>query len=272
MSPRKKWVKPLRVFSWGGGVQSMAVLVLAAQGKVQYDQFLFSNVGEDSENPLTLQYFREVALPFAEAHGLTLLELHKIRRGLGHRTLYGELLKAERSVAIPVWMPGGGKGHRSCTYDFKISVIAKHTKRAGMRKWNPATVGIGFSLDEIHRIKDSEIAHQVKEYPLIDLGLTRRDCEELIRAAGVPVPPKSSCWFCPYKKTEEWRALKRDQPELFRQAIALEEHLTNVRLNLGRDEIFLSAKRIPLEEVVADSPQLPMFVEDDACDGGYCMV
>jgi hypothetical protein len=54
----------MRAFSFGGGVQSVAVLVLGAQGKVQYDYYLFSNVGEDSEDPRTLEYFRNIALPF----------------------------------------------------------------------------------------------------------------------------------------------------------------------------------------------------------------
>jgi hypothetical protein len=41
----------LRFFSYGGGVQSTAALVLAAQGKIDYPVFLFANVGDDSEHP-----------------------------------------------------------------------------------------------------------------------------------------------------------------------------------------------------------------------------
>ena len=37
----------LKVFSYGGGVQSTAALVLAAQGKIDYQTFLFCNVGAD---------------------------------------------------------------------------------------------------------------------------------------------------------------------------------------------------------------------------------
>jgi 3'-phosphoadenosine 5'-phosphosulfate sulfotransferase (PAPS reductase)/FAD synthetase len=48
----------IRVFSYGGGVQSTAALVLAAQGVIDYHTFLFANVGEDSENPDTLAYVR----------------------------------------------------------------------------------------------------------------------------------------------------------------------------------------------------------------------
>jgi hypothetical protein len=39
-----------RVVSYGGGVQSNALLVLAAQGRIDYRTFLFANVGDDSEH------------------------------------------------------------------------------------------------------------------------------------------------------------------------------------------------------------------------------
>lgn len=38
----------LKAFSFDGGVQSTAALVLAAQGKPDYRTFLFCNVGDDS--------------------------------------------------------------------------------------------------------------------------------------------------------------------------------------------------------------------------------
>ena len=46
----------LRTVSYGGGVQSTALLVLAAQRQIDYSIFLFANVGDDSENPATLRY------------------------------------------------------------------------------------------------------------------------------------------------------------------------------------------------------------------------
>ncbi|MGH9213948.1 MAG: hypothetical protein ACRD2C_25235 [Acidimicrobiales bacterium] len=41
----------LRVVSFGGGIQSVALLALAAQAAIDYQTFLFANVGSDSENP-----------------------------------------------------------------------------------------------------------------------------------------------------------------------------------------------------------------------------
>lgn len=57
------------VISYGGGVQSTAMLVLAAQGRLGYPvtHALFANVGDQAEHPRTLAYVRDVAAPFAAA-------------------------------------------------------------------------------------------------------------------------------------------------------------------------------------------------------------
>ena len=93
---RGKGATVKRYFSFGGGVQSTAVLVLAAQGRVQYDAFLFSNVGNDSENPATIAYVENVAKPFAAAHGIELVELQKRRRTGEAVTLLGQDRKSTR--------------------------------------------------------------------------------------------------------------------------------------------------------------------------------
>src|SRR2546429_6960652 len=143
----------LRVFSYGGGVQSTAALVLAAQGHIDFRTFLFSNVGDDSEDPKTIRYVHEVAMPFAERHGIELHELHRVRRDGTIETLYGRLTKeGSRSLPIPVRMSNGAPGTRSCTADFKIKVIGKWLKAHGASAASPATVGIGISSDEIRRV------------------------------------------------------------------------------------------------------------------------
>ena len=72
----------MRTFSFGAGVQSTAVLVLQAEGRLPepYDAFLFANVGDDSEHPDTLAYYRDVHVPYAEKHGIHLQELRRVKR------------------------------------------------------------------------------------------------------------------------------------------------------------------------------------------------
>src|SRR5690606_22143408 len=95
----------LRVVSFGGGVQSTALLVLAAQQRIDFRTFLFANVGDDSEHPATLKYVRDVAMPYAAEHGIELHKLHRVRRDGTRETLMGRLTRdGSRSVPIPVRM------------------------------------------------------------------------------------------------------------------------------------------------------------------------
>ena len=52
---------------------------------------------------------------------------------------------------------------------------------------------------------------------------------DTLRAAGLPQPGKSSCFFCPSMRAEEIIDLREHYPDLFRRALALED---NARANL----------------------------------------
>jgi hypothetical protein len=265
----------LRSISYGGGVQSTALLVLAAQGRIDFPLFLMANVGDDSENPATLRYVENYARPYAAEHGIELAVLDRIKRDGTVETLMGRLTRGgSRSLPIPVRMSNGAPGQRSCTADFKIKVIGKELKRRGASPDNPATIGIGISVDEIHRANNRRVEpHEVVTYPLLDLGLRRTDCARIIRDAGLPVPPKSSCFFCPFHRPETWHDMRRNEPELFERACQLEEHLNRVRDELGKDHVYLTRYNKPLREAIPDGVDLlPMFDEADGlCDSGWCM-
>lgn len=279
----------LRTVSYGGGVQSTALLVLAAERRIDFRVFLFANVGDDSEDPATLTYLRDHAAPFAAAHGIELHELHRRRRDGSTETLYGRLTReGSRSLPIPVRMSNGAPGTRSCTADFKIRVVGRWLREHGATPAAPATVAVGISRDEWHRAHNrrTEPAQHVV-YPLLDLRLSRADCMRIITAAGLPVPPKSSCWFCPFHRPATWAHMRRDRPALFQRAAALETLLNQRRTELGRDPVFLTRFNRPLPDAVAveqdplpglDHPDQPTNAsgdvespEDDAtCDNGAC--
>ncbi|WP_370151428.1 phosphoadenosine phosphosulfate reductase [Streptacidiphilus sp. EB129] len=264
----------MRAISYGGGVQSTALLVLAAKGDIDYSTFLFANVGDDSEHPATLAYIRDVAAPYAARAGIELHQLRRTRRDGTTETLMERLNRPDtRSIPIPVRMANGAPGRRSCTADFKIRVVGRWLRQHGATADAPATVGIGISLDEIHRAnrRRSE-PHERIEYPLLDLRLRRDDCEQIIEGAGLRVPPKSSCFFCPFRTIDAWRQQRRTEPELFAQAVALEKTVNGRRAALGRDPVYLTRFGKPLPEAIpAETVPIPEDVEDGGCDSGWCM-
>ncbi|MEU6245813.1 phosphoadenosine phosphosulfate reductase [Streptomyces sp. NPDC047024] len=263
--------RELKVISHGGGVQSTALLALAAKGVINFPTFLFSNVGNDSENPETLRYVRDVASPFAQQHGIALELLEKVRRDGRTETLWQRLHRPEkRSIPIPVRMANGAPGRRNCTADFKIKVISKWLRHHGATADTPATVGIGISVDEIHRANRRRAEpNQIVSYPLLDLGLRREDCIRLIKEAELPVPPKSSCFFCPFRTVEEWRTRRATDPELFSKSEDLEKTINLRRAALGRDDVYLTRYGIPLGTAIQNS--LSEDRDDGNCDSGWCM-
>lgn len=262
-------MKPLRVISFGGGVQSTAMLVLANQGKITgIDAALFSNVGDDSEHPATLDYVRNVAMARSK---LPVLELKPQVKGKP-MTLW-ELAMEENTPSIPVHFAGSGPAQRSCTRRFKVQVIERWLRNNGATRDHPAEVMIGISTDEIQRVNPKRASKIEKAiYPLIDLNLSRSACQQLIADAGWPVPPKSSCFFCPFRRRQEWSEMRRDEPHLFERAAVLEDTINQKRRERGKDPVFLTSAAIPIRDAIGEAQDtLPLDVDWGQCDSGHCM-
>jgi hypothetical protein len=264
---------PLKLFSFGGGVQSHAVLLMQIKGLVNYDAFIFANVGNDSESPKTIAYMDEVTRPLCEKYGINLIEVQKTTFG-EPETLVKYIYRTPLSVPIPARTSNGAPGSRSCTNDFKISVVDKWVKQQDATH---CIVGLGISLDEIRRMRDedwhdmqgkSKIGFfKKRQYPLIDNRMNRNDCHKIAKEFNLPQVPKSACYFCPFTKHNEWIELKKNQPAEFNKAIELENHINTKRGATGSDRVFLHASATPLNNAVGN--QLAMDDLLDECDG-YC--
>lgn len=271
------------VCSYGGGVQSTALLVLAAQGYIPHRTFLFANVGDDSEHPATLDYVRGPAWDYAAAHGIEMHELHRVPvkgRSKGVReTLWGRLMAdGSRSLPIPVRMSDtGAPGTRSCTADFKIKVVGRWLREHGACAETPAHVAIGISTDEFERATSRKVnAYEVPEYPLLTLehrlapaGATRDQCKQIIASAGLPIPGKSSCFFCPFHRPRVFADMARREPELFAKSVLLEDTLNARRDVLGKDHVYLTRFGRRLADVFATTQQA-MFDDWDEDEGFRC--
>ncbi len=104
-----------------------------------------------------------------------------------------------------------------------------------------------------------------------DMRIDRVQCMAIIEKAGLPVPPKSSCYFCPFHRVAVWQEMRQSQPELFQKACDLEEYINKKRAQIGKDQVWLSRGLKPLMQVTTELHQASLFDEDDeVCESGYC--
>lgn len=127
-------------------------------------------------------------------------------------------LKARKQ--IPVSGP-----NRICTTIAKVERFEAWAKATFPDQ--PLEVWIGFEAGEEKRAaKDpnaGKSSHwRTNRFPLIEWNLCRCRSEELILAAGYPVPRKSACTFCPYATTGDFQTLARELPETFAVIAKLE--------------------------------------------------
>jgi len=86
---------------------------------------------------------------------------------------------------------------------------------------------LGMSAEEHRRIRDNPGVR----YPLYEEGITRRECQRIIERAGLPVPLKSGCFFCPGQALADWQRLYHEHPDLYERAALMEDNATRHRRN-----------------------------------------
>jgi hypothetical protein len=143
-----------------------------------------------------------------------------------------------------------GQMLRSCTQRWKI---------APMRQWlqanrnkQPVEQWLGISLDEFQRMKGSDVKYITHRWPLIELRMTRWDCQRYLETNGIEVPPKSACVFCPYHNQAAWRELKAEGGADWQKAVEVDEAIRKARPPY---DLFIHPARIPLTNIDLRSEQ-----------------
>ena len=182
--------------SFGYGVNSVAMAEhLDHRGKK-----LFSDTGSESvETYLYMNYYEQL-------HHVEVL--HDPVQGFN--SLY-DYCVAYKTVPH--------RAFRWCTDKFK----RQRLNQAYKDDPNPV-VYIGIAYDEKHRAKIDKKGKIAYKYPLIENGITRQNCVEIIEESGLRVPPKSGCWFCPFQSKNSWLKLLRDHPDQYEAAVQLEKN------------------------------------------------
>lgn len=144
-----------------------------------------------------------------------------------------------------------------------------HLKKEARQEWEainkPDQHVFGFTVEEKDRHKRFTLTERENVIPvLIDAGMTKADCADMIRAAGIKLPaiydlgfPNANCLGC-VKATSPtyWNHLRREFPEIFAARAAQSRRL-------GARLVRVDGKRVFLDELHPAAKGAPMWKMPD---------
>ena len=220
-APDPEALGPLCV-ACGVGVDSVAMLVGMWRRGIRPDLITFADTG--GEKPETYAYIPILRAWLASVGFPDLVIVRYAGKHGRYSTLEGNCIANKTLPRLAF----GGKG---CSLKFKTA-----PQNAYRAKWGPARaawkagfkvrVAIGYDngKSDGRRSKLKETKRYTYVYYLREWGWDRERCKAEILAAGLPVPMKSACWFCPANKVAEIEYLDDHHPELADRVIAMEDN------------------------------------------------
>lgn len=218
---------------FGGGVDSTAMLVLLHLEGIRPDLITFADTG--GEKPETYDHVRQMD-QWLDSVGFP--RVTWCRKLTNASTPYDDL--AGNNTANET-LPSLAFGMKSCSIKWKQGPQDQVLKgaKSGPNKRDPhplwdeyqstgrkivKLIGYDSSPADIRRSSKvkTEDADFLYRYPLQDADIARPECVKIIQSAGINVPIKSACWFCPASQKWELWWLAGAHPELFLAALDME--------------------------------------------------
>lgn len=245
----------MNIVGYGGGTDSTAMLVGLWQHHIPVDLILFADPG--GEQPHTYAYLQIMERWLAD-HGMP-----PITR-VWYTEKSGERLTLEQECLRSGSLPSIAYGYKKCSLKHKVYPQEKFCRHYGpcqdvWSRGERVVKFIGYDAGEVKRQRkvaehDERDTIYQKEYPLMEWVWDRDKCIQVIQDAGLPLPGKSSCFFCPSMKRWEIRRLYHQYPDLLKRALDIEDrarpNLQTIR-GLGRNYAWR-------DFIEADSQQLAL--------------
>jgi len=143
---------------------------------------------------------------------------------------------------------------RWCTRVLKIEPL---------EKWlgsDRATTYIGIRADEINRKGYIDVKGNIEpKFPFIEAGIRLDGVKRILEDAGIGIPDyyrwrsRSGCHFCFFQRKGEWVRLSREHPDLFENAVRIEESTPS---RPGGGKKYTWSKGETLTELVARAPEI----------------
>lgn len=284
----------LTVLNYSAGTGSTCILHMVLRGEIERPENLIVLTADPRmENSLTYRHYDEMCKRM-DAAGI---EHYKVQGpSLKHDLLTSKDRHITRLDNPPYWTwdcktytKSGkkkvGQLTQKCTAHYKIAPMDRYIRRllesrfgisAKSKRIGEGIVKklIGFSSDEEMRVKPSRQKYVTFAYPLIELGMTKRDVAQWYIDHGETIPPRSVCNACFANGAEHYRKMYEERPDEWLEAVAIDEAVRDSR-HLGIvDQVYVFRGCIPLLELkergfvyketgTADA-------KDFSCDSGYC--
>ena len=229
----------MKILSLGWGIQSFTLAAMAALGDIEPIDYA---VHADTTHERTDTYtFAEKYTPWLEERGVKAVTV---------KPEHARLLNNYDFVTIPAYTEtdNGGRIKRQCTSDWKIIPVRRWTR--ANHNGEPVEQWLGISLDEVQRMKQSDVKYITNRYPLIEMKMSRWDCKRWLENHGLDIPPRSACVFCPFHSRSEWRDIRDNAPEDWNKAVQVDNAIRKARPPY---DLFVNVQRKPLDECDLDN-------------------
>lgn len=204
--------RPPVVAAWGAGVDSTAMIVELVERGEAPDMVLIAQM---PEKPQTLSFI-PIFQAWMDAHGVPHAVVRYQPKRFKHWPPYADLLE---NCLTNGTLPSIAFSRASCSLKWKVEPQDRWVKawEPAKRAWKRGQKVVRLIGYDCSPRDNQRYAHQdghvsdLFEYrfPLREWGWTRGDCIRRIERAGLPQPPKSSCFFCTGMKPAEVRELPR---------------------------------------------------------------
>ena len=230
------------VASFGAGRNSTAMLILCQKLRIKVDLILFADTGGELPETyafieLFSQWLKNNGMP-----EVTVVKRQESKNNIdrvNYRSAVRVLKflltkKCNQPIPWAIWwvkvcsssystleeeclvlqtLPSVAFGRKGCSQKWKAEpqerFIKKWRENMNIPKDVPTRHLKGIHAKEVYRLIDKQGRFKFdhpevrNEYPLVEHGLDDWACEVLIKSVNLPIPPKSSCFFCPNRKIKE---------------------------------------------------------------------
>lgn len=274
----------LTVLSYSGGTGSTALLHMVLRGEIERPESLaVLNADPGMENSETYRHVAAMADRCREA-------------GIYFETvpgpnLYQDLLDFKDGPATrlnnpPYWTKNAdgsrGRLRQSCTRYYKIAPMDRAVRRL-LHEWHGISpvscrLGtdivckwIGFTRDEVSRIKPAEQKYVYFDYPLINMGLRKADLTAWYAERGLEMPPRSVCNACFANGLAHYRDMYLNRPQDWKAAVRVDNAVRDMSKAGIESSVYVSPTLRSLVELaemdfVLDGEDMDKW----SCDSGYC--